>query len=85
MTLNIVERLNNEGGYHMLYVVVTLIVVAIALFVLSYFVNDKFEELESQIDQLSISTKQDSYQMKKKIKILEEELLPEDLEEKLQR
>jgi len=69
----------------MLYVVVTLIVVAIALFVLSYFVNDKFEELESQIDQLSISTKQDSYQMKKKIKILEEELLPEDLEEKLQR
>lgn len=83
MTLNIVERLNNEGGYHMLYVVVTLIVVAIALFVLSYFVNDKFEELESQIDQLSISTKQDSYQMKKKIKILEEELLPDDLEEKL--
>lgn len=67
----------------MLYVVVTLIVVAIALFVLSYFVNDKFEELESQIDQLSISTKQDSYQMKKKIKILEEELLPDDLEEKL--
>ncbi|WP_188453653.1 hypothetical protein [Virgibacillus oceani] len=63
----------------MLYVLITLIAVAIVLFVLSFFMNDKFEELESQLEQLSISTMQDTYQMKKKIKILEEELLTEEI------
>lgn len=59
----------------MIYVGISIIVIAIALFVLSFFVNDRFEDLENQIEQLSISTMQDTYQMKKKIKILEEELL----------
>ncbi|MBP1971771.1 hypothetical protein J2Z83_003926 [Virgibacillus natechei] len=63
----------------MIYAAIAIIVVAIVLFGLSFFMNDKFEELESQVEQLSISTMQDTYQMKKKIKILEEELLPEDI------
>lgn len=63
----------------MLYVLITLIAVAIALFVYSFFMNDKFEQLESQLEQFSISTMQDTYQMKKKIKILEEELLTENI------
>lgn len=57
------------------YVLVTLIVVGIVLLILSFFINDKFDELENQIEQLSISTMQDTYQMRKKIKILEDELL----------
>ncbi|UJL44853.1 hypothetical protein KFZ58_10420 [Virgibacillus sp. NKC19-16] len=63
----------------MIYAGIAIIIVAVVLFILSFFMNDKFEDLESQVEQLSISTMQDTYQMKKKIKILEEELLPEDI------
>lgn len=63
----------------MIYAGIAIIIVAVVLFILSFFMNDKFEDLENQVEQLSISTMQDTYQMKKKIKILEEELLPEDI------
>lgn len=63
----------------MIIVLITLIAVAIALIIVSFFANDQFSELESQIEQFSISTMQDTYQLKKKIKILEEELLTEDI------
>lgn len=63
----------------MLYTVLALIGVAVVLFIISFFLNDKFAELESQIEQFSITTMQDTYQMKKKIKVLEEELLTGDI------
>lgn len=63
----------------MIYILLTLILVAVVLLVLSFFMNDKFDEIESQLEQHSISTMQDTYQIKKKIKILEEELLSEDI------
>lgn len=63
----------------MLYAIITVIVVAVILFILSYFMDDKIAQLESDVEQLSITTMQETYQMKKKIKILEEELLPEEL------
>ncbi|MEW9677929.1 hypothetical protein ABRT01_17545 [Lentibacillus sp. L22] len=59
----------------MMYVLITLIAVAVVLFILTFFMNDKFADLESQVEQLSISSMQDTYQLKKKIKVLEEELL----------
>ncbi|MFB4166477.1 hypothetical protein [Virgibacillus sp. JSM 102003] len=62
----------------MMYALITIIVIAVVLLVLSFFMNDKFDELESELEQFSISTMQDNYQMKKKIKILEEELLTDD-------
>ncbi|SDQ49993.1 hypothetical protein SAMN05216232_1833 [Virgibacillus subterraneus] len=62
----------------MMYAIITIIVIAVVLLVLSFFMNDKFDELESELEQFSISTMQDNYQMKKKIKILEEELLTDD-------
>ncbi len=65
----------------MITVFITLIIVSIVLFIISFFMNDKFSELEGQLEQFSISTMQDTYQIKKKIKILEEELLTEDLSE----
>lgn len=55
--------------------IITIIVIALALIIISFFMTDKIDELESQYEQLSISTLQDTYQMKKQIKILEEELL----------
>lgn len=59
----------------MIYALATLLIIAVILFIMSFFMNDKFKELEEQFEQFSISTMQDTYQMKKKIKILEEELL----------
>ena len=63
----------------MFYAIIAIIVVAIVLFILSYFMNDRIEEVESQLEQMSITTMQDTYQLKKKVKVLEEELLPSDL------
>ncbi|AXI09465.1 hypothetical protein CV093_11840 [Oceanobacillus sp. 143] len=65
----------------MIYAVITIIVVAVVLFILSFFMNDRFEELERQVEQLSMTNMKDTYQMQKKIKVLEEELLPNDLAE----
>lgn len=70
-----------NGGYRMIIAGVTIVVVAVVLFVLSFFLNDRFEKIESELEQLSISTMQDTYQLKKKVKILEEELLTEDYQE----
>ncbi|MCF3941775.1 hypothetical protein [Oceanobacillus alkalisoli] len=65
----------------MIIAIVTTLVIGVVLFILSYFMNDRLEEMESQVEQLSITSMQDTYQMKKKIKILEEELLPENMNE----
>lgn len=62
----------------MLITIVTILAIGLILFILSYFMNDRIEEVENQLEQFSITTMQDTYQMKKKIKILEEELLPEN-------
>ncbi|ALX48089.1 hypothetical protein [Lentibacillus amyloliquefaciens] len=62
----------------MMYAIISIIVIAVVLLILSFFMNDKFDNLESEIEQLSISTMQENYQMKKKIKVLEEELLTDD-------
>src|SRR5690625_5162164 len=65
----------------MIYVTITLIVVALVLFTMSFFMNDKFKQLEEEIEQVSISSMQDTYQLKKKMKIFEEELLSDNLSE----
>lgn len=64
----------------MLIAIVTILVIGVVLFILSYFMNDRLEELESQFEQFSITSIQDTYQIKKKIKILEEELLPGNID-----
>ncbi|WP_164216114.1 hypothetical protein [Virgibacillus sp. YIM 98842] len=63
----------------MLYAIIALIAAGVVLFILSFFMNDRIEDLESQLEQFSITTMQDTYQMKKKIKTLEEELLTGEL------
>ncbi|GAA0445743.1 MAG: hypothetical protein ACQEWU_12700 [Bacillota bacterium] len=68
----------------MVYAIITIIVIGLVLLTLSYFLNDRMEEVESQLEQFSITTMQDTYQMKKKIKILEEELLTEEFAQDLE-
>ncbi len=65
----------------MIPVLLIIIVIAVILIVLTFFMNDKFNELENQIEQNSISALQDTYQIKKQLKILEEELLTEGFTE----
>lgn len=62
----------------MLFYLFSLIVIAIILFVSSFFMTDKLKDLEVQFEQFSITAMQDTYQMKKKISVLEEELLTEN-------
>lgn len=59
----------------MIYIFLTIILIAIGLFVGSFFFNDKLQGIEEQLEQFSIATMQDTYQLKKKVKVLEEELL----------
>jgi hypothetical protein len=65
----------------MLYAIIALIAAGVVLFILSFFMNDRIEDLESQLEQFSISTMQDTYQLKKKVKVLEEELLTDDFQD----
>jgi|SRR5690625_367188 len=63
----------------MVYIFVSVVVIGLILFFVSFFMDDRVQQLEEQLEQFSIATMQDTYQMKKKIKILEEELLTEDV------
>ncbi|MFD1363051.1 hypothetical protein [Lentibacillus salinarum] len=67
----------------MLYAIIAIIVVAVVLLILSFFTNDKIADLESELEQLSISTMQENYQLKKKVNILEEELLTDDFSDSM--
>jgi len=62
----------------MVYILVSIIVIAIILFISSFYMADNVKQLEDQFEQFSIATMQDTYQLKKKIKILEEELLTDN-------
>ncbi|CQR46849.1 hypothetical protein BN1058_01126 [Paraliobacillus sp. PM-2] len=63
----------------MLFALISIGVVAIVLMIVSFFVNDRFKQIENQVEQISLTALQDTYQMKKKIKILEEELLTDEI------
>lgn len=60
------------------YIITILFVLASLLFVISFFLKDPYKELREEIDQLTIQQIQDLYQIKKKLKVLEEELLVND-------
>lgn len=51
---------------------------SLLLLLFSFFRRDPYKELKEEIDQLNFQQVQEVYQMKKKIKILEEELLITD-------
>lgn len=55
--------------------IIILFSIAVLLFILSFFRKDRTYELEKQIEDLSIRHMQEIYQLKKKVQLLEEELL----------
>jgi hypothetical protein len=59
----------------MIYILIGLFSFSVLLLLLSMFKRDKIKDIEEQVEQLSLTVLQENYQMKKRLKILEEELL----------
>lgn len=57
------------------YTFIGLVSFAVILLLLSFFQKDCVKEVEEQIEQLTLSTMQQLYEIKKRVKAVEEELL----------
>ncbi|AKS38919.1 hypothetical protein NP92_09915 [Anoxybacillus gonensis] len=57
------------------YTFIGLVSFAIILLLISFFQRDRMKEVEEQVEQLTLSTMQQLYEVKKRVKALEEELL----------
>ncbi|WP_340371719.1 hypothetical protein [Peribacillus sp. FSL E2-0218] len=57
--------------------IILLFSLAVILLILSFFSKDKVAKLEEDLEQMTITYMQDIYQLKKKVKILEEEFVIE--------
>lgn len=60
------------------YTIIGLVAFAAILLVISIFLKDPYKELKNELDQFSMQQIQEVYQIKRKLKILEEELLIEE-------
>lgn len=60
------------------YIFVGLLGFSILLFILSFFLKDPYKQLRAEIDENAMNQIQEIYMIKKKIKLLEEELLLDD-------
>ncbi|MFV8826650.1 hypothetical protein [Alkalihalobacterium sp. APHAB7] len=56
-------------------VIIVLFVLAIFLLIASFFIKDRTKDLENQLESFSMTFMQEIYQLKKKVTILEEEIL----------
>ncbi|MEH6940401.1 hypothetical protein [Bacillus sp. JJ722] len=61
-------------------IIISLVAVAILLLIFSFFKKDRVTDIEKNLEELSLQHIQDMYILKKKIKILEEEILMQDTE-----
>jgi hypothetical protein len=59
----------------MSYLVIGLLSLSIFLFIVSFFLRDRYKDLEKEIEDVSMNYLQENYQLKKRMKILEEELM----------
>ncbi|MCT8139725.1 hypothetical protein H1D32_19655 [Anaerobacillus sp. CMMVII] len=57
------------------FTITILLFTSIILFTISFVKKDRNKEVEKQIENFSITLMQEIYQLKKKIKVLEEEIL----------
>ncbi|WP_062355848.1 hypothetical protein [Bacillus kwashiorkori] len=62
-----------------------LAIIGIALFIISFFIPDATKEIKKEVEHLTLQWYEESYKMKKRIKILEEELLLTSFPEKNKR
>ncbi|MDA1474837.1 hypothetical protein [Bacillus changyiensis] len=57
------------------FAIIALLVVSIALIAFSYFQREPIKEVEQELETLQLSAMQEIYKLKKKMTVLEEELL----------
>ncbi|APH04379.1 hypothetical protein [Bacillus weihaiensis] len=62
----------------MTIMIIILFIISIVLIGISYFQRDNVKELEQELDHLQLSAMQEIYKLKKKMRIVEEELLQND-------
>jgi len=62
----------------MTIMIIILFIISIALIGISFFQRDNVKELEQELDHLQLSAMQEIYKLKKKMRIVEEELLQND-------
>lgn len=55
-----------------------LLAASLLLFILSFFMKSRLKTMEQQLEEISLQFLQENYQVKKKLKVLEEELLMGD-------
>ncbi|MFE0504843.1 hypothetical protein ACWF7H_04610 [Peribacillus butanolivorans] len=58
--------------------IILLFSLAIVILMISFFKQDKVAKLEEDLEQMTLTYMQDIYQLKKKVKILEEEFVIQD-------
>jgi hypothetical protein len=60
------------------YAIIILLITGITLLILSFFKKDTSKQVEVQLENFSIQLMKELYQIKKKMKVLEEELMISD-------
>ncbi|RDI43960.1 hypothetical protein [Falsibacillus pallidus] len=58
-------------------ILIGLFIIAGLLFILSFFQKDKVKMVEKEVEELSLNFYQETYQLKNRMKVLEEEILVE--------
>ncbi|MGM0844243.1 MAG: hypothetical protein ACQEUT_04630 [Bacillota bacterium] len=62
----------------MTIVIISLLSLSILLFILSFFQKDRYKTIEKEMEELSMNFLQENYTVKKRLKVLEEELLMDE-------
>jgi tRNA pseudouridine-54 N-methylase len=62
-------------GVLMAIIIMVLLGLSLVLFLLSLFQKDPYKDLKEEVDQLTLQHVQETYLMKQRLKVLEEELL----------
>ncbi|WP_421379850.1 hypothetical protein ACOJQI_16440 [Bacillus salacetis] len=59
-------------------VIISLLSLSAFLFIISFFQRDRYKTLEKDMEELSMNFLQENYTLKKRLKVLEEELLMDE-------
>ena len=59
-------------------IIISLLSLSILLFVVSFFQRDRYKTIEKDVEELSMNFLQENYTLKKRLKVLEEELLMDE-------
>ncbi len=66
---------NGEGGNELGLIILILMIVGLVALAVSYFKQDSIKQVEGQLEENSITMMQELYKVKKKIRVLEEEIM----------